>query len=251
LITEGQQLSMKKNPLHSLSIIKLLVIIIILVFVFPLNAQETNKKGSRTIYLIRHGHYDHTDESDPDTGKGLVPLGIAQARLVADRLKSLPVSITSLVTSTMTRARQTAMIINQEFPELILERDSLIRECTMPTWREDIMEDEDPEDLVDCATKLDSAFSIYFTPSPDENERHDIIVCHGNVIRYFVTKVLNVNSLAWLQMTVTNCGITVIKIKPDGMMKLISFNDRGHIPPNLQTSTGGENKSKALVLPDE
>jgi serine/threonine-protein phosphatase PGAM5 len=242
---------MKKKSFREGSTIKLLVLFIILIAVFPLNSQEKNENGSRTIYLIRHGQYDLSDERDPDVGRGLVPLGIAQTKLVTDRLKGLPVNMTSLISSTMTRARQTAMIINQEFPELILQRDSLIRECTMPTWREDIMEEEDPEDLVDCTAKLDSAFSIYFKSSPDENDRHDIIVCHGNVIRYFVTKALNVNSLSWLQMTVTNCGITVIKIKPDGMMKLISFNDRGHIPANMQTSTGGDNKPKALELPDE
>ena len=230
-----------------------LVAALAFLFTIPtLQAQETLSKtdGVRTLYLIRHGQYDHDDDRDPDIGKALVPLGIAQSRLVANRLKSLPVKINSLISSTMTRARQTAMIINQDFPELELQQTRLIRECTPPTWREDIMEGEDPEEIQKCTDNLDTAFSKYFIPSPDEEDRNDIIVCHGNVIRYFVTKVLKVESMSWLQMTMGNCGLTVVRIKPDGSMKLISFNDMGHIPPNMRTVLGFESKSKELVLPE-
>ena len=158
--------------------------------------------------------------------------------------------MSSLISSTMTRARQTAMIINQDFPELELQQTRLIRDCTSPTWRKDVMDGEDPEELMMCTDNLDAAFSKYFIPSPDEEDRNEIIVCHGNVIRYFVTKVLKVNPMSWLQMTTGNCGLTVVSIKPNGSMKLISFNDMGHIPSNLRTVSGFESKSKELVLPE-
>jgi hypothetical protein len=51
-------------------------------------------------------------------------------------------------------------------------------------------------------------------------------------------------------MTTGNCGLTVVHIKPDGSMKLVSFNDMGHIPPNLRTVSGLESKSKELVVPE-
>jgi len=237
--------------------IRSLILVAATLVVFAVNctnifAQENNTKtkGVRTLYLIRHGQYDHDDDRDPDIGKALVPLGIAQSKLVAGRLNSLPAKMSSLISSTMTRARQTAMIINQDFPELELHQTRLIRECTPPTWREDIMEGENSEELKKCTDNLDAAFSKYFIPSPDEEDRNSIIVCHGNVIRYFVTKVLKVETMSWLQMTTGNCGLTVVRIKPDGSMKLVSFNDMGHIPPNLQTVIGAENKSKELVLPE-
>ena len=239
------------------SIIRSMILLSAALIVFGVNcsnlfAQEKNTKtnGVRTLYLIRHGQYDHDDDRDPDIGKALVPLGIAQSKLVAGCLNSLPAKMSSLISSTMTRARQTAMIINQDFPELELHQTRLIRECTPPTWREDIMDGEDPEELKNCTDNLDAAFSKYFIPSPGEEDRNDIIVCHGNVIRYFVTKVLKVETMSWLQMTTGNCGLTVVRIKPDGSMKLVSFNDMGHIPPNLRTVIGFENKSKELVLPD-
>jgi len=227
------------------------LLIIISTDVIQGQEKESEPNGIRTIYLIRHGDYNHEDERDPDVGKELVPLGIAQARLVASRLKSLPVKINSFTSSTMTRARQTAMIINQDFPGLELQQYRLIRECTPPTWRKDIMEREVFEELKDCTDSLEAAFNKFFIPSPDDEDRIDVIVCHGNVIRYFVTKVLKVNTMAWLQMTIGNCSLTIIRIMPNGSMRLVAFNDVGHLPPNMQTETGGNNEIRKLLLPVE
>jgi serine/threonine-protein phosphatase PGAM5 len=141
------------------------------------------------------------------------------------------------------------MVINQEFPELELKQDSLICECTPPTWRKDVMAGVDTTEKELCVANIEEAFSKYFVPSPDEKDRHDLIVCHGNVIRYLVTKVLNVDTMSWLQMSITNCSLTIVRIKHDGTMKLDTFSDYGHIPENMRTFTGGENESKELVIP--
>ena len=209
---------------------------------------NAGENGTRTIYLIRHGEYTPQDDNIPDSENVLTPLGIAQARLVSARLKSMNIRFSSLTSSTMTRARQTAMVINEDFPDLNLEESDLIRECTPPTWRKDVMAGVDTVHRVECVENLEKAFKEFFIPSPDQNDRNDIIVCHGNVIRYFVTKVLKVNTMSWLQMTIGNCSLTVVRIKSDGTMKLVSFNDVGHIPTNLQTETGGNNKPKELII---
>ena len=148
----------------------------------------------------------------------------------------------------MTRARQTAMVINKDFPELKLKQDELICECTPPSWRKDVMAGVDTTERDKCVENLEKAFKKYFIPSPDSNGSNDIIVCHGNVIRYFVTKVLKVDTMSWLQMSIANCSLTIVRIKPDGSMKLVSFNDVGHIPLNLQTETGGNNEMKELII---
>jgi serine/threonine-protein phosphatase PGAM5 len=213
-------------------------------------AEETVRTdGVRTVYLIRHGEYDQADERDPEVGKALVPLGVAQARLVAARLRGLPVEMTSLHSSTMTRARQTALVIGEEFPDLELQVSPLISECTPPTWRDDVMADEEEYDLTACTRQLEEAFSLYFAPSP-EADRHDVVVCHGNVIRYFVTKVLKVDTMAWLGMSIGNCSLTVVKVNPDGSMKLLSFGDVGHLPPNLSTRTA-PGRPVDLEVPEE
>ena len=214
-------------------------------------SQDDIKTGTKTIYLIRHGEYNQADTSDSDIGKKLTPLGIAQTRLLSSRLKGMPVEFSSLTSSTMTRARETAMIINDVFSELKLQQSTLIRECTPPTWRKDVVADETESDLNMCVKNLEQAFKEYFIPSPDLGDRNDIIVCHGNVIRYFVTKVLKADPMSWLQMSIGNCSLTIIRILPDGSMKLAAYSDMGHIPPNMQTETGENNSPKELIVPTE
>ncbi len=235
-----------KQPVILILLIAALVMMSGTALVFGQKA-NSGGDGVRTLYLIRHGQYNHEDKRDPDIGKALVPLGIAQARLVAARLRSLPVEMSSLHSSTMTRARETALVIGEQFPDLELQQSRLLRECTPATWREDIMNLLDEGEAEECEEQLEKAFAEFFVPSPDET-RHDIIVCHGNVIRYFVTKVLHVDSHAWLTMAIGNCSLTVVRIKPDGAMKLLLYGDVGHLPPNMQT--GLYNKTGPLVVPE-
>lgn len=238
--------------MNNINIIRIVLLFLFIIFV-DASAQNfsEDEKGTRTIYLIRHGEYDQTDTSDSDVGKKLTPLGIAQARLLSARLKAMPFEFTLLMSSTMTRARETGMVINEDFPKLKLQQSTLIRECTPPTWRKDVVADETESDLNMCVKNIEQAFKEYFIPSPDARDRNDIIVCHGNVIRYFVTKVLKVDNLSWLQMSIGNCSLTIIRIFPDGSMKLAAYSDMGHIPPNMQTETGADNSPKELIIHEE
>lgn len=238
---------MIKNITRAIVLIILFLTASALINSTQLSAQQESK-GIRTIYLIRHGDYAPQNDSLPDSENILTPLGIAQACLVSTRLKSMNIIFNSLTSSTMTRAKQTALVINKDFPELKLEQSNLIMECTPPSWRKDVMAGVDTSEKGECVENLEQAFQKYFIPSPDDKNRNDIIVCHGNVIRYFVTKVLKVDTMAWLQMSISNCSLTIIRILPDGTMKLDAFSDYGHIPENMRTFTGGKNKPKALLI---
>ncbi len=63
------------------------------------------RTGERTLVLVRHGAYDTADPRDEATGKGLVPLDVAQARLAGDRLRALPYRVDGLPMSARSRAR--------------------------------------------------------------------------------------------------------------------------------------------------
>ena len=226
------------------------IVIILIFFLFIVSSIViASNYGSRTIYLIRHGFYDYKDTTNADIGKGLVPLGIAQAKLVAARLQSIPVKFNSIVTSTMTRARQTAEIIHDLFPNVTYEQTELIRECTPTTWREDIMAEESLEDTKLCDENVNKAFDKYFVPSDTNEDKYDVLVCHGNFIRSLVVRALQVDPESWLNMSVSNCSITIIKITNEGTMKLISFNDTGHIPESMNTTTGENNDKKSFLIP--
>ena len=61
-----------------------------------------------------------------------------------------------------------------------------------------------------------------------------MIVCHGNVIRYFVCRAIGLDPLRWLDMMIANCSLSVIQVRPDGRTVLVSFDDVGHLPPDMQ-----------------
>lgn len=215
------------------------IAILILLATLPsaaLAVLPTKEEPTRTIILIRHGEYEHGDEST-DEGE-LVTLGRQQSRLVAERLDAMPIEFDSIQASTMNRARQTGEIINQWFPELELTLHDDIRECTMTTRRQDIMDELEDGEAEACEEILEAAFTRIFRPATKGRDEHDIVVCHGNIIRWYLCKVLEVDPEAWLQMSVANCSITIVQIRADASLKLISFADSGHIPYAMTSYPG-------------
>ncbi|MCP4573881.1 MAG: hypothetical protein GY838_16100 [bacterium] len=213
-----------------------IVVSTLLVAASALAVLPTRDDPVRNIYLIRHGEYEHGVDT-PDEG-GLVALGRQQTRLVAARLDAQPVAITSLQASTMNRARQTAELIAERFLDLDLALHDDIRECTPTTTRQDIMEDLEPGEAAACEASLETAWARIFRPATADHDEHDVIVCHGNVIRWFTARVLENDPINWLEASIANCSLTVIQVRADGSTKLISFADSGHIPWEMTTFPG-------------
>jgi serine/threonine-protein phosphatase PGAM5 len=109
------------------------------------------------------------------------------------------------------------------------------------------MAQEKPEDLAACKAQLDRVFAKFFQPALGA-ERTELFVCHGNVIRYLVTRALGVDTTAWLGMSVGHASITTIRIAADGSMQVISVGDVGHLPPNLRTGTSADTE-RSLAIP--
>ncbi len=198
----------------------------------------TDTRPIRTLYLIRHGEYVHDKDCDEYVGCELDALGREQAALVAARLKAMPITFSSLQSSPMTRARQTADIIALSFPDLKPVRNDDIHECTPTTRRQDIMDGLKPGEAEACDAQLQAAAARLLVPATAGHDEHDIVVCHGNVIRWMVCRVLEVDPHAWLQMSIANCSVTIIQVKADGALKLVSFADSGHIPWERTTYPG-------------
>lgn len=193
-------------------------------------------KGVRTIYLIRHGIYDRDDKVDDRVGNGLNALGREQAALIGARLAALPVHLNTLVSSTLLRARETADLMAPAM-HMSVVRDSLLSECTPTTTRLDYMKDQTPEEIAGCDAQLNAAWAMYVRPSP-EADTHDVLVCHGNVIRWFVARALGMDTKQWANFDIGNCSLTVIYVRPDGTTRLAVFSDVGHLPVEKQTWAG-------------
>jgi len=210
-------------------------------------AAEPPEPAARVIVLVRHGHYSPDPAADERLGPGLSPLGVAQAHLVGARLAALPTRFDALYVSPMQRARDTASTIATAFPGRRFEVLDDLAECTPPTRRAEVTKDEKPEELAACKARLDSIFSKHFRPAAGAG-RTELLVCHGNVIRYMVTRALGVDTAAWLEMSVGHASITRIRVEPDGSFKVISVGDVGHLPPNLLSGASGDGE-RSLAIP--
>ncbi|GAA4867916.1 histidine phosphatase family protein [Luteimonas vadosa] len=224
----------------------LLASLAVLLAALPCGAQAAgDPPGTRTILLVRHGHYVREEGGDERTGMGLTPLGVAQAQLAGARLAGRPGHLDGLHVSPLRRARDTAAVIGESLPGRRFEVDEDLAECTPPTRRAEIMSREAPPDLAACQAQIERAFARYFVPS---GQRTDLLVCHGNVIRYLVTRAMGVEPDAWLEMSVGHASLTVIRIEADGRMKVIGVGDVGHLPPNMLTGATGD-AERSLAVP--
>ena len=147
--------------------------------------------SARVLLLIRHGEY-FTDAPTAE-GKTLTPCGKMQAKLTARALMSTCMSdkppIEKIITSTMVRAQQTANIIHDhpKFVGIPLEEDKDLQEGS-------------PE-RAHTVERVEQMFQKYFVPA-GQTSITNIIVCHANVIRYFVCRSLGIDTAKWCKMAI-------------------------------------------------
>jgi serine/threonine-protein phosphatase PGAM5 len=225
---------------------RLLLILLSLVLSATVQATDATGPAARTLVLVRHGNYVDDASADARLGPGLSPIGVAQAHLAGARLAGMP-PFHALYVSPMQRARDTAAVIGISLPGRRFVQVEDLSECTPPTRRTEITAEEKPADLDACKAQLDRVFATYFKPASG-NERTDLFVCHGNVIRYLVTRALGVDTAAWLEMSAGHASITTIRVEADGRFKVIAVGDVGHLPPNLRTGATGD-AARTLAIP--
>ncbi len=74
-------------------------------------------------------------------------------------------------------------------------------------------------------------------PPPTKHE-FEIVVCHGNVIRYFFMRALQLPPEAWLRLCTFNCSLTYFTVRPNGNISCRSLGDTGHLSPEETTFSG-------------
>jgi serine/threonine-protein phosphatase PGAM5 len=193
-------------------------------------AHADEPRAARTIVLMRHGHYSQDPAGEPELGSPLTPLGVAQAHLTAARLAGQPQKIDAVYASPLARARDTARVIAADLPGTKVETEDDLAECTPTTGA------PDPRGAqAECAKKLDAVFARHFRPASGA-ARRELVVCHGNVIRYLVAKSLGVDTRAWPAMSFPHASLTTVRIEADGRIQVLGAGDVGHLPPSLTTS---------------
>ena len=77
-------------------------------------------------------------------------------------------------------------------------------------------------------------FTKYFLPARSDQEV-EIIVSHGNMIRYLICRAMGVPARCWVDLDIRNCSIAEVRISVDGGRRVYSHNDTGHLPVHLHT----------------
>ncbi|GMS83465.1 hypothetical protein PENTCL1PPCAC_5640 [Pristionchus entomophagus] len=194
--------------------------------------KEATATATRTIVLIRHGQYELDKKP-----YALTQLGRVQAVLVGKRLAEWHEkkrNIDEVTMSTMTRTTETAnLILRRLAPQPPRSSDSLIEEGT-PYPPEPALADWRPraKEFFSEGSRIESAFRKHIhRASPKQKKGStEVILCHGNVIRYFICRALQFPPEGWLRMSVAHSSITVMNIHPDGNVKIMSVGDMGHLP---------------------
>ncbi len=189
--------------------------------------------ASRHLYFVRHGQFDPDQKTNPKGG--LTAAGRRQARALVKAFKGIPV--TAIHVSTLPRAMQTAGPLVKAFPGAKVAYTRRLLECIPPLTtelRELFFQNVGDDELRRHYWHAERAFTYYVRRTAGA-DRHEVLICHGNLIRYLVCRVMDVDATAWSALTSNNCGITRIVVEANGLCSLISYNEIGHLALSLRT----------------
>jgi broad specificity phosphatase PhoE len=208
---------------------------------------ETEETICRRIFLIRHGHYERTGGLG-DTVWGLSAHGRRQAVRVGRRLSRLADSASGrfegAYASPWPRASETAEIAAREMDLASVKVKTYLHEVTpiVDPAREEFrlfpmgtIEPTSTQERATAQAQIDRVRARYF--KPPRRAAYVLLFTHGNLIRYLVTSTLGLPCESWARMDIAHTSITEIRVYANGFHALICFNDTGHLPPSMITTS--------------
>ncbi|CAD5113330.1 DgyrCDS2507 [Dimorphilus gyrociliatus] len=197
-----------------------------------LSKGEAKVRNVKSFVFVRHGHYNR------QSGR-LTKMGREQAEGAGKYLKQMRMKFKAIYSSSSIRAQETAQIIHQYLPKIPFYDDDLLKEGlpdkpspTQGNWNfsSEVYEKHIP--------RFESAFKKYMHRADiGEDRNFYILVAHGNIIRYFLLKVLQLNTRAWMRLMLPHASITLIHINPDGTVTATRIGMAGFLKPDLLTWT--------------
>jgi serine/threonine-protein phosphatase PGAM5 len=196
----------------------------------------------RRLIFMRHGQYDEMSSSR--AGGALTALGRRQAKKTAAALRRLEVA--AIWSSTLLRAKETASFVAAKQPRARLKCTKLLCEV-IPTKLPRHIKLRIPIDAThirDDKTRADLAYDTLFRTT--KKSRTEIVVCHGNLIRYLVCRALGIAPKLWMRLDSTHCGLTEFRVLPKGIVRVVRYNDVGHLPFSIRTEGGEKRAARAI-----
>jgi len=167
------------------------------------------------IILVRHGEADSKIKGVPLTDKGIL-----EAKSVAKELKKY--SFEKVYSSDLFRAKQTC----EEFTKIYVE-DERLREIYRVLIGGPIKEGTSKGREITDKQKADTIFEELLEKNEDI-----LLFCHGNLIRYYLNKVLKSKENLWDSIIINNCSISILEFN-DGLLEIKEINLIGHLPKEI------------------
>jgi serine/threonine-protein phosphatase PGAM5 len=185
------------------------------------------------LYLVRHG------EASPHDGP-LSEVGREQARLTGHRLREVPLA--AIHHGPLPRSMQTAAIIAEGFPGVPVSASDLAGDyipsdpdpADLPPRFASFVSSYTPAERAHGARLASAAIERFTKVRTEDSDIHELIVTHNFLVGWFVSHALAAPPWRWLGLNQMNGGLTVIAYQPASPPSLISFNDAGHLPPELR-----------------
>ena len=177
----------------------------------------------RVLHFVRHGQY----ESGESGSGGLTRLGERQAERVANYFDGL--AIAAIRSSDSLRAAQTADIVAAALGIGSVSRHRMLREV-LPT-RVPSLRIPRAKREADCA-RIESVVARFFGPA--RQTRHEIIVCHGNLIRSLVLRLTAGRVNGFERLRIHHAGISCFVVTPRHT-QIVGYDSTAHLPAALRT----------------
>ena len=175
----------------------------------------------RILYLVRHGQLDVRAFAQDGMRAGLTDVGREQAEMTAEYLRFLDVD--AIYSSTLGRALETAVIISKRFPNIVVRRSDLLRELPNLGY----------SNFAKGKRRGERAFAKFVRSTP-QKQKIDLVISHGNLIRYFACRALQIPAESWSVLGSSHCGITQMRVK-EGTVQIVGYNQVTHLPSRLRT----------------
>ncbi len=162
------------------------------------------------LYLIRHGSIDKENPEKP-----LSERGIMQAKAVAEELKNY--NFEKVYCSNLLRTKQTCEYYTKDYIE-----DKRLREIQGTLNGKKFEPEYDSKEREEQDRKnADEIFDELI-----KNKGNIAVFCHGNVIVYYLNKVLKLNQNLWGSLIIKHGSISILEYKDDKLqIKAINLID--------------------------
>lgn len=197
--------------------------------------------GRHHVILVRHAQ--PSGDADPKSSP-LSAEGLKQAQLTGQRLLEQFGEVDLVVHPGSPEAKATAQVISAAFApsgaKAKLLQTELLDEGipVLPSPAPAALEGLEASELAADLSRAEGALRAFtWRPSAEQPDqlRVEVLVGHGNVLRYLICRALQLPPTAWSRFSAHHCTVTWLDISPDGSVALREFGGAGHLPPELIT----------------